>query len=96
MWVMSDEPVFLLGPSRKTNRNRISTFRLSSWIKLNPVPARTNSGVHKDRPSYEFNNIETISGCLYGRMGSLGQEPGAVFSGSNRNPVNDEKRVDVT
>jgi hypothetical protein len=36
-----------------------------------------------------------ISGCLYGRMGSLGQDPGAVFAGSNRNPLNEEKRVDV-
>ena len=28
-------------------------------------------------------------------MGSLGQDPGAVFAGSNRNPLNEEKRVDV-
>ena len=35
-----------------------------------------------------------LSGCLHGRMGSLGHNPGAVFAGSNRNPLNEEKCVD--
>ena len=43
-----------------------------------------------------FNFSKRISGCLHGRMGSLGQDPGSVFAVSNRNPFDEKKHVDVT
>ena len=42
----------------------------------------------------DYENLK-LSGCPHGRMGSLGQDPGAVFAGANRNPLNKEKRVDL-
>jgi hypothetical protein len=45
---------------------------------------------------YPLLRVTQISGCLYGRMDSLGQDPGAVFAGSNRNPLNEETSTIAT